>query len=241
MSSKEANMLDCEAEARWVAAQKAEAGRLAALRQASAIPAEAGEAIAPAPARTSFVLLDPSRLRDVEPEYARTAKGYARVRPIRAADVFDLMGAQARRRKVGHPLVPSQIEVARRYRGLVEVLSADGCKLSSLERSYAGGEAGHWMDRRLMISAEVEGLQRRIGNGVAMAVRRVRPSQRGAAQRGPILDRVLVDMVCLKDCTVDDVLRSHGWQVNGRHRECVLHALSGALWRMVGYRDEKGP
>lgn len=233
-------MLNGDGEAAWVAAQKAEAGRLASIRKAAAIPAEAGDAIAPAPARGGFVLLDPSRL-DAEPAYARTAAGYARVRPIRAADVFDLMGAQARRRKVGHPLAPSQIEVARRYRGLVEVLSADGCKLSSLERSHSGGEAGHWMDRRLMISAEVEGLQRRIGNGVAMAVRRVRPSQRGAAQRGPILDRVLVDMVCLKDCPLDDVLRSHGWQVNGRHRECVLQALSGALWRMVGYRDEKDP
>lgn len=240
MSRKEANMLDCEGEARWVAAQKAEAGRLAALRKAAAIPAEAGEAIAPAPARGGFVLLDPSRM-DAAPEYARTAKGYARVRPIRAADVFDVMAAQAARRKVGHPLAPAQIEVGRRYRGLVEVLSADGCKLSSLERSHAGGEAGHWMDRRLMISAEVDGLHRQIGNGVAMAVRRVRPSQRGAAQRGPILDRVLVDMVCLKDCPLDDVLRSHGWQVDGRNRERLLQALSGALWRMVGYRDEKGP
>lgn len=238
MSSKETNMLNEGGEAQWVTAVRDGAARLDAVRKAAAIPVEAGEAIAPAPARGGFVLLDPSRL-DAEPEYAHTAKGYVRVRPIRVTDVFDRMGAQAARRKVGHPLAHGQIQIARHYRALVEVLTDEGYKLSSLERSFAGGERGDWMDRRLMISAAVEGLQRRIGRGVAMAVRRRRPSQRGPGQRGPILDQVLVDMVCLKDCTLGDVLCGHGWQDDGRNREALLAALSGALWRMVGYQDEK--
>lgn len=50
-------------------------------------------------------------------------------------------------------------------------------------------------------------MRNRIGHGVAMPVRRVRPSDRGADQHGPIMDRVLVDMVCLSVKSLNEVLR----------------------------------
>ncbi|MFN3315075.1 MAG: hypothetical protein ACK46Q_16680, partial [Hyphomonas sp.] len=96
-----------------------------------------------------------------------------------------------------------------------------------------------WMDRRLEFSAEVEGLRRRIGSGVAMSVRRVRPSARGARAARPITDLALVDAVCLKGRGLADILIFHGWSVKGSHRDALSEALCGALNRMIGYGRKK--
>lgn len=214
--------------------------RLQVVKDRAKVPVECGPDIAPAPARGGFVLERIKHLDGMTREdFVETAVGYVRRSPIRRADAFDAMIAAASRAKREWPLTPGQIAIGRRYHDLVELLSADGTKLSQLQGSFGSGDNGNWMDQRLALSREVEGMRRRIGNGVAMAVRRIRPSDRGANARGPILDRVLVDMVCLQGRGLADVLRGHRWQDDGRNKKALREALSGALDRMIGYRGEK--
>lgn len=129
--------------------------------------------------------------------------------------------------------------MGRRYHDLVQLLSADGTRLSSLQASGGGPDGRDWMDRRLEVSAEVDRMRRRIGAGVAMAVRRVRPSDRGGPAARQITDMALVDAVCLKGKGLAQVLIFHGWSVKGVRRDALSAALSGALDRMIGYQGQK--
>ena len=218
----------------------AEALRLRAAQAAAAIPATCGPDIAPSPARGGFVLVRNVELLPVGTDKVEAVhRGYGGREAIRRADAFDAMLAAAARRKQHAPLTPGQIAIGRRYHDLVELLSADGTKLSSLQASKGGPDGRDWMDRRLELSGELDGMRKRIGPGVAMSVRRVRPSARGGNQRGAITDRILVDLVCLHGKALADVLRSQGWQVDGRNRKAVSDALSATLDRMIGYRGSK--
>lgn len=243
--SEQGKALVAAARAARLALDAEERARLDAIREASAVPDECGPDIAPAPARGGFVVersitLVPNGVdaRGLD-KWAAAPTGYGHRSSVRRADVFDAMMAQAARRKRPMILTPGQVAMGRRYHDLVELLSADGCVLSRLDASHGSGDGGNWMDRRIQLSNELDVLRRRIGAGVAMAVRRVRPSARGADQRGPIMDRVLVDMVCLKGCTLDQVLKAHGWKKNARTYNAIAEALCAVLDRMIGYRGGK--
>ncbi len=166
-------------------------------------------------------------------------------RRLEAADVFDLMLAQAVRRhgdSVGPVVMPfswGQIAIARHYRALVERHDGGGVKCSSLDGGRAGGSGGDFMDAHLAVGREIDGLRRRIGAGSALVLRRVRPSDRGS--RASITDRALVDLVCLAGMTLDGVLARHGWSVEGRYRAALRVALAGALDRMQGYGAGSAP
>lgn len=211
----------------------------------AAVPEICGDAIQPAPARGPFVAEHQSTMVPVGidehglTKWAMARTGYGHRASIRAADAFDRMIAAALRRKQPWPLTPGQIAMGRRYAGLSEALAADGIKLSSLDQSFGGGDGSSWIDRRLQLSEELELLRKRIGPGAALSVRRVRPSDRGADQRGLISDRILVDMVCLRASSLDAVLVAHGWKPDGRTRKAITAAMSAALDRMIGYRAEK--
>lgn len=239
--------LVADAQAARAARLADEAARLAMIRAASAIPDQCGPDIIAAPARGGFV---------VEPQvamvpngvdakgldkWAAAPTGYGHRSSTRTADAFDRMIASALRRKQPCPLTPGQVSMGRRYAALVELAAADGTRVSRLDASRSGGDSMAWMDRHLDIAQELTILRNRIGFSAAMTVRRIRPSARGEAHRGPIMDRVLVDMVCIKGSTLDDVLKSHGWAVKGAHRKAVAQALCAALDRMIGYRAEKSP
>lgn len=214
--------------------------RLKAVKDASAIPEACGPAIAPAPARGGFVLVRNIELLPVGTDKVEAVhRGYGGREAIRRADAFDAMLAAAARSKRPAPLTPGQIAVGRRYHDLVELLTADGMKLSSLQGGAGSGDARDWMDRRLELSGEVDGMRRRVGTGVAMTVRRIRPSARGSISARTITDAGLVDAVCLKGKGLADVLMFHGWSVKGAHRDALTAALSGALDRMVGYGVRK--
>ncbi|MDF2140847.1 hypothetical protein [Paenirhodobacter sp. CAU 1674] len=217
---------------------RAEDQRVADLKAAAMPPASCGPAIQPAPARGAFWVFQPVELmpKGVDGWEAHPA-GYRGRDALAAADVFDAMMESARRRgdKVP-PLTPGQIAIGRHYRNLVERHDSGGIKLSSLEagRSGSGGGARDIMDVRLSEARELDTLRKRIGAGVAMEVRRVRPSKRGGAARGIIMDRALVDAVCLGGLTFSEVLRSYGWACKGEHRDSLRGALSAALDRMQG-------
>jgi hypothetical protein len=100
--------------------------------------------------------------------------------------------------------------------------------------SGGGGGGDRFTDARLASARQIDGLRARIGDGAALAIRRLRPT--GRAGRVAIPDRVLVDMVCLQDRPLGDVLRAHGWTVEGKTVQAATAALSAALERMIGPR-----
>lgn len=218
----------------------AEALRLRAAQAAAAIPAACGPDIAPSPARGGFVLVRNVELLPVGTDKVEAVhRGYGGREAIRRADAFDAMLAAAARRKQPAPLTPGQIAIGRRYHDLVELLSADGTKLSSLQASRGGPDGRDWMDRRLELSAELDGMRKRIGSGVAMSVRRVRPSARGGIEAKPIQDRTLIDGLCLRGMGIKAILKAHYWSDFGGNQKALVAALSATLDRMIGYRGPK--
>lgn len=232
-------------------ASMAEPVRRAAMLAAATPPAICGPDIPVAPARGAFATFQPRRL---VPGSAGTAvpDGYRALGEVhhraalRRADVFDRMIEDARRRHEKlvdkdatflPPLSPGQVQMGRTYRDLVEDHDGKGLKCASLEASRGGGGSGSFIDTFVAQGIAIERIRARIGHGVAMEVRRIRPSGRGVAARGIILDRMLVDMVCLGDRTLSDVLAGHGWDKQTKHIASLRAALAAALDRMQGYRD----
>ena len=225
--------------ARYLAARREreaeEAARIAEVKVRGHVPEQCGPEIPEAPARGAFRVFEPQQLYpDGKDGYVSRTAGYRGRSAIQNADVFDVMGAKAARHRKPHPLTPGQIAMGRHYRGLVERHAAAGIRGSSLETrsSGRGRDAGDYMDRVLRDKAEIDRLRRRIGDGTAMVVRRIRPSKRGS--RVNISDRVLVDMVCLEDRSLSEVLRAHGWIVQGVSVKALQKAMRDVLERMIG-------
>ena len=224
----------------------AEALRLRAAQAAAAIPAACGLDIAPSPARGGFVLVRNVELLPVGTDKVEAVhRGYGGREAIRRADAFDAMLAAAARRKQPAPLTPGQIAIGRRYHDLVELLSADGTKLSSLQASRGGPDGRDWMDRRLELSAELKRMRKRIGIGPALVLRRIRPSQRkrqlAPGERAPetFTRRDLVDAVCVKGKSIKQVLSMFSWSDSGRNCKAAIAALSDALDAMSGSGGQK--
>lgn len=227
-------------------ARAAEAVRIAAIKAAAAVPEECGPDIAPAPARGEFVLHRNVELLPVGTDKVEAVhRGFGGRSAIRRADAFDAMLAAAARAKRPAPLTPSQIAIGRRYHDLVELLSADGMKLSQLQGSFGGAGKTDWMDQRLVYADELARMRRRLGVGPVMLLRRIRPSQRGRAlapgEAAPEMftRRDLVDGACLRQMSIRRVLALFGWQTNGRNCKAAMGALSEALDAMIGYRPKK--
>ncbi|KEP68407.1 hypothetical protein DL1_11880 [Thioclava dalianensis] len=224
----------------WVAMTDSE--RLAAMRGAATPPESCGPMIGAAPARGAFEVFHPvEMIPDAKSEAGFRAEemGYRGRSALRAVDVFDRMIVSARKARKPAPLTPAQISIGRHYRDLCERHDAGGMKLASLEgRQGSGGRGGDFMDAYLSEGRELDALRRKIGGGVAMQVRRVRPSARGAGAR-TISDGVLVDAVCLEDQTLSEVLCRFGWSAKtASNRAAVCGALCAALDRMIGYREK---
>lgn len=142
------------------------------------------------------------------------------------------------------PFTHGQVAAARDYAALTERCDASGVSCASLEAVGRGSGGG---DREAAIFRDFDrlrSLHRRIGDGLAKEVRRHRPSITGG-KRSAIRVRVLVDMVCLGNLTLDEVFDRHGWtQKNGSMRADLRAALCKALDRMQGYDldpDSGGP
>lgn len=215
--------------------QAEEAARIAAAKARGRVPEQCGPEIPEAPARGAFRVFEPKRLYpDGKDGYEVRPAGYRGRAAIRNADAFDVMTAAAARRKKPSPFTASQVSMGRHYRDLVERHACAGVKCSSLEapRSGGSGQGGGFIDAVLRDREEIDRLRRRIGDGVAMEVRRVRPSQRGT--RVAIPDRRLVDLVCIEEKTISDVLKAHGWTASGKTVTALAQALGRALDRMAG-------
>ncbi|MFC3568395.1 hypothetical protein [Paracoccus simplex] len=219
--------------------------RLAAII-ARATPVEGcGPLIPVAPARGPQVAFVPHVVMPDEKAadgYKVERTGWRGFSAARAADVFDVLERIAAKRKDkdgnpgGSPFSKGQVNVARLYRDLVERHDAGGMRCASLEARRGSGPSGggEFMDAFIAEGEQIALMRRRIGHGVAMAVRRVRPSKRGGPDARPILDRALVDAICLEGCSFRAVLERHGWAPSGQNTRAVMVALAAILDRMQG-------
>lgn len=212
-----------------------EAARIDQVRVKGFVPADVGPEIPMAPAR------GPVRMMDLMAAYPKGEDGFE-FKPaghkgrktLQRADSFDVMTAKAARHRRPAPFSPAQVAMGRFYRDLVEKHECAGVKCSSLESlsQRGGGSGSDWIDAVLRDRDRIDVLRRRIGSGSAMVVRRVRPSAR--ASRVTIMDRRLVDIVCLEDGTISDVLRAHGWAIKADLVRALTQTLGDVLDRMMG-------
>lgn len=157
---------------------------------------------------------------------------------------IEVMVAHAQRRHIDRtpdaPFVPpfsaSHIAVARDYRALVEWREGSALRCASLEagRNTGSSGSGLFIDTFMQQGQWLAELHRRIGDGVAMDVRR--HMDRGNTRR-PIGVRALVDMVIVGDQDLTTVLQRFGWFADGKNRKVLKTQLVAALERMMGYRD----
>ncbi|HMO09859.1 MAG TPA: hypothetical protein PKD10_19775, partial [Paracoccaceae bacterium] len=220
------------APARVAARLQAEGLRLAQMR-ARAVPPEPMLAAPVAPARGPMILV-----REIAMVRGSTERAKVTGHHWRGACMLEVMCRQALDRHAGEgpflpPFTAGQIATAERYRALVERHGAAGLRCASAETRAAGsggGDGRGFIDAYLDEGAEIARMLRRIGEGEALSVRRIRPSRR-EGRRGIGL-RALVDDVVLRGRSISAVLRAAGWSVKGDHREALRLALGGALDRM---------
>lgn len=202
-----------------------EAGRLQAMKAAATPDRDVGP-VPVAPAAGAFRVTTPWT---VTPGGVRQRDGFAGRDRVERVSALELIAAKGR-------LTPGQVAIGHRYAALVERHDAGGLRCASLEAGRGrSGDGGGATDARLAEAREIAALRRRIGDGLAMPVRRVRPSDRGPGAR-QITDRELVDAVCLGGLDLTGVLRVHGWSEDGKNRLALRRALCDALDRMSGYR-----
>lgn len=228
-----------------------ERARVAALLRRATPPDRVSAQIIAAPARL-YAIAETPRITVMTENGPRTRRESALPRSdrVRVGDGFDKIEeaarkaharlcADAKRRKVDPPawtppFLEQQIRVGREYSALAERCAGSGVKCSSLEalRAAAGGGG----DREAAMLRDFQRLryfERRIGDGLAKEVRRIRPD---GAERHAIRVSVLVNQVCLGWMTLDQVFEAHGWvHVNGRMRYQLLTVMRNALDRMRGF------
>lgn len=235
-----------------------EAARIAAVKARGAVPREVGPDVVEAPARGAFRVVDQRRMvRTQSGGLQRVHDGFEGRRTIWIGDGFDKIEGAARAahsRAVARardgcacdapgecdclpvyvpPFTSAQVEMGRHYYTIWERHKNAGVRCSSVEGLSGGsGDGGGFIDAVLSDRAALEVMRARIGHAAAREVRRHRPSKRGS--RRTITDRRLVDMVCLEEATLSDVLMAHGWSVCGQHVKDLQSALAGALDRMMG-------
>ncbi|PYE80827.1 hypothetical protein [Pseudoroseicyclus aestuarii] len=207
--------------------------------QAGHVPELCGDAAPVAPARGPVRVFETQAFYPKgEDEYELKPAGYKGRKTMQLADAIDIMAHEAARKRGKLVLTAEQVAIGREYAGLYERYHAGGVRCASLEVSgarSAGGRGGDVTEARLAERDRLLALQRRIGDGVAMPIRRVRPSKRGADRRA-ISDRQLVDGVFIEGLTVTELLNKHGWAKSSTVTKAAFAGLAAALERMLGQR-----
>lgn len=214
---------------------EAEAARVAEIK-AHATPPLAMRAAPMAPARGAQQLV---------PSFTVTAGGIRRIEGAHWQGLSPLASAvaQARMRHESRgtdapfvpPYNPAQVAVAEDYAALVEWREGSAVKCASLEAGRSGGGgSGLFIDSYIQQGRWLEELRRRIGDGVAMSMRR--HMDRGNTRRS-ISVRAAVDMLCLSGVPVKTILARFGWAANTREIGDLRAAICAALDRMQGYSD----
>jgi len=231
--------------------------RLAEVRAMGHVPDAVGPDVPIAPARGPVRMFEGrGMVRTEGGGLARMRTGHMGRKTLTRADSFDVIEAKARAAHARamqraeaqgkpvpvyqEPFNAGQVAMGRFYRDLVEKHACAGVKCSSIEGRTGGssGSGSDFMDAVLRDRDRIDQLRARIGSGSALVVRRNRPSARGS--RVGIMDRRLVDIVCLEDGTLSDVLERHGWAKNARLIGDLQVALRAVLDRMMGPVQRSG-
>ncbi|PTV94912.1 hypothetical protein C8J27_106181 [Rhodobacter aestuarii] len=209
--------------------------RVARRKAAAAVPASCGPEIIAAPARGATVRFAPIAVTPKGAEgFEVTHVGYRGRDAARAADAFDVMERQAKRKRgeAYQPLFTArQVAAGRRYADLVERHGAVGMRCASVEAlaagSGGGSGSGDYLDAVIHEGRVIAAMERAIGAGVALAPRR-------ASAKGRVITCLdLVQLVTLRGMTISQCLKARGWSVNRLNWD-VLHAQLGrALDRMA--------
>lgn len=192
------------------------------------------EQITRAPARGAVLLFQPREAVITEAGNVRT-RDVGQFAALMVQDAFHKAELQAARRKQPAPYTPGQIGIGRVYRDLFERCETSGLKLSQLGQSSGGGDGTGISEAVLDDLQYLRRLDRCIGTGTALAVRRVRPSRRGGTAARParnITDKRLVHMFCVEGVTLSAILVAHGWSGCAENKNPLHRALCAALDRM---------
>jgi hypothetical protein len=230
-----------------VARLRAEADRVAKIKAAGAVPAQCGPEVPNAPARGAVRISDPKELVPGTTDKFQHAGHFGRS-VLHRCDVFDTMRAKALNAHAKakakdvkavfeEPFTAGQVSMARHYAGLNESLQGGGVGGTSYGERVSGGSGGlDAVDLRLAARQEFEALERKVGRGVAMPMRKVRPSKRGEGRVCKMItDLDAVHCVCLHGLSLSEVLIKYDWTKSSRNRAALRAALRGALDRMQGY------
>lgn len=161
--------------------------------------------------------------------YHYVPSGYRGRVAARVQDAFDRMKDYAERSGRPFALRAAQIETGRRYGEASARVMAGGVKLSNLEATGGGGGVDV-APALLDAIGYVRSMHEALGSGISLKVRRVRVGEE--RKRFNIADRTLVDLVCIADLTISEVLRKHGWAENSHSRAAAQFVLINALRRM---------
>jgi hypothetical protein len=225
-----------------------EKARIAKVRASGKVPAQCGPEIPDAPARGPVRVSDPVELVPGGNGKFQPTGHFGRSR-LQRSDVFDVMDAKARaaftrikskdRSAVFEaPFNAGQVSIARHYVGLHESLEGGGLGGSAYGDRVSGGGGGlDAVDLRLAVRREFDALERKVGGGVAMPLRKIRPSQRaGGRDCVAINDLAALRLICLADKSLGEVLAHFGWSKSTRNRDALRGAVRASLDRMQGYR-----
>lgn len=217
-----------------LARREAEVGRIASIK-ANACPPDLMIAAPMAPAR---------RPQQLVPNFSVTGGGMRRSEGGHWRELSPLASAvaTARLRHEGKgtdapfvaPFTPGQIAVAEDYAALVEWREGSAVKCASLEAGRGGSGAGVFIDTFIQQGRWLAELQARIGDGVAMSIRR--HMDRGNARRS-ITVRAAVDLLVLREMPIKTILKRYGWAADMKDQKALRAAICGALDRMQGYQD----
>lgn len=185
-----------------------------------------------APARGPVEVFQPVQMvPDGKDGYRAEFMGFRGRSAMRSKDAFDLMLDACANCGAPRPFTALQIDAGRAYRDLSEWVASAGIKCSSTFDVRRGGGADRdFMDRYAQYSAMLGRCHQLIGFRSSLIVRRVRPSARGT--RRTIIDRDLVDKVCIADKTITEALKAFGWSDSRKNIKTGRAALCAALDRM---------
>ncbi|SOC13807.1 hypothetical protein SAMN05877809_10718 [Rhodobacter sp. JA431] len=213
--------------------------RVARRKAAAAVPASCGPEIIAAPARGATVRFAPIAVTPKGAEgFEVTHVGYRGRDAARAADAFDVMERQAKRKRgeAYRPLFTArQVAAGRRYADLVERHGAVGMRCASVEAlaagsgggSGAGSGSGDYLDAVIHEGRVIAAMERAIGAGVALAPKR-------ASAKGRVITCLdLVQLVTLRGMTISQCLQARRWAASPIARGALHKALCAALDRMA--------
>lgn len=219
--------------------------RVDQVKSSAANPEGVSDRILAAPARGPVLPFRDTRILPDGDGFKVVDAPYRSGCPGRTRDAFDAMTDQATRRGGNAPFTVAQVGAARDYRALDERVQSAGVKCSKVFDVQTGGQGRiDFMDAYIRDTERLVMFHDAIGSVIAKDMKRVSPSK---AQRVIVTDdmlaqvkkriitvRTLVDDVCIKDRTLSDVLKAHGWSVTGKNRKALRDALCAALGRMQG-------